>query len=152
MTDWNRPQPAPKALWSIVYANFPVSRNLGVFVRRNVAGTQTPSLHSQGRALDIGLNAASDFERLVGDELFRIFCEFGKTLQLEEAIWRRQIWSLRRPTVHHYGGHSAHTDHIHVGFTETGSQQSAMPGVFHIRMAQLRTGLEDLRRGNAKLA
>lgn len=86
MTDWNRPQPAPRALWTVIQANIPKARNVGIFVRRNIAGTSTPSLHSEGRALDIGLNASDSAEVVIGDRLFQIFCELGRTLQLEEVI------------------------------------------------------------------
>lgn len=152
MANWSGPQPAPKALWGMIQANFPVARNLGIFNRRNIAGTTTPSLHSEGRALDIGLNAFDATEVVIGDRLFQIFCDLGQTMQLEEAIWRRQIWSARRPLIHPYTGHSAHTDHVHVGFTQVGSQQTTMPALFAFRVAQLRTGLEDLRPGTANLA
>lgn len=57
--NWNRAQPAPLALWHLVSANLPQARNLGIFVRRNIAGTNRPSLHSEGRALDIGLRASN---------------------------------------------------------------------------------------------
>lgn len=152
MANWNGPQPAPRALWAMMRANFPPVRNLGIFVRRNIAGTTTPSLHSEGRALDIGLNAFDATELVIGDRLFQIFCDLGQTMQLEEVIWKRQIWSAQRPLVRAYGGHSAHTDHIHVGFTQAGSQQTAMPGLFALRVGQLRTGLEELRRSATNFA
>jgi hypothetical protein len=152
MANWNGPQAAPKALWAMLQANFPVARNVGIFNRRNIAGTNTPSLHSEGRALDIGLNAGDATEVVIGDRLFEIFCDLGQTLQLEEVIWRRQIWSAQHPLVHAYAGISPHTDHIHVGFTRTGSQQASMPAMFLLRIAQLRTGLEELRSASANLA
>lgn len=152
MADRNGPQPAPKALWATIQANFPVARNVGIFNRRNIAGTRTPSLHSEGRALDIGLNAFDANEVVIGDRLFQIFCDLGQAMQLEEAIWRRQIWSARRPLVHQYTGHRAHTDHVHVGFTRPGSQQIGTPALFTLRVALLRTGLEALGPRTANLA
>jgi len=152
MTDWNRPQPAPRALWIVIQANLPKARNVGIFVQRNIAGTSTPSLHSEGRALDIGLNAFDPAERVIGDQLFQIFCELGQAMQLEEIIWRRQIWSSRKQFVHAYTGVSAHTDHLHVGFTQIGSQQVALPEIFERRIGQLRTGLEELRGTTANSA
>jgi len=136
----------------MIQANFPVARNVGIFVQRNIAGTSTPSLHSEGRALDIGLNAFDPYEVVIGDRLFQIFWDLGQTMQLEEVIWRRQIWSSRQPLVHPYAGISPHTDHVHVGFTQSGSQQTAMPAMFALRVAQLRTGLDDLRSVGANVA
>ena len=48
---WDHAQPAPLALWKLVHANFPQTRNLGIYNARNIAGTNTPSLHAEGRAL-----------------------------------------------------------------------------------------------------
>jgi hypothetical protein len=70
---WNKPQPAPKALWLFIHGNFPKCRNLGIFNRRVVAGTNTLSHHAEGRALDIGLLASVQDEKWLADKLFEIF-------------------------------------------------------------------------------
>jgi hypothetical protein len=54
--NWKKAQPAPFVLWHWVAVSFPVTRNLGIYSNRNVAGTNTPSAHAEGRALDIGLS------------------------------------------------------------------------------------------------
>jgi hypothetical protein len=141
---WDHAQPAPKALWAQVRGSFPMARNLGIFNRRNIAGSSKASLHSEGRALDIGLNAFDRGEKVIGDRLFAILCESSTTLQLEEVIWNQQIWSLRRPIVHPYAGRSPHHDHLHVAFTRPGSQVADLPITFAFRLAQLRTGFDDL--------
>ena len=157
MAAWNGPQPAPRALWQAVHSNFPVTRNLGIYNRRNVAGTHTPSHHAEGRALDIGLNATIRDEKLLGDQLYVLLIASANDLGLDEIIWNRQIWSSRRPHLHPYTGHSPHTDHIHVGFTRAASQRALLPSSVWMRIAALRTGLEELgstlvggkARGNA---
>ena len=143
--NWNRSQPAPLALWRLVSANFPQARNLGIFNARNIAGTNRPSLHAEGRALDIGLRVSDGTEEMIGDELFRAFVDLGSSIGLEEVIWDRQIWSSRRSVVHPYTGANPHTDHVHVGFTRAQSQQIGFP-VLSVRIASIRTGLEDLNR------
>jgi len=128
----------------LVHTNFTRARNLGIYNRRNIAGTQTPSLHSEGRALDIGLNIHNQTEKAIGDGLFQIFVDLAARLQLQEVIWNRQIWSTGSPAVHPYAGANPHTDHVHVGFTRPGSQVTQFPALLHLRIAQLRTGMEEV--------
>lgn len=142
---WNGPQPAPRALWDLVHANFPQTRFDGIFNPRNIAGTNTPSLHAEGRAVDIGLSVGVPLEKTIGDSLFGIFVDLAGQMGLQEIIWNRDVWSTQRPVVHTYTGHDPHTDHIHAGFTRDASGRAQMPGALLIRIAALRTGLEDLR-------
>ena len=141
---WNGPQPAPRALWDIIHANFPQARFDGIYNPRNIAGTNTRSLHAEGRALDIGLSVGNPTEKTIGDSLFQIFVDTAAQAGFQEIIWNRQIWSSAHPNIHHYTGQNPHTDHVHVGFTRQASQQTSMPGILLIRIAMLRTGLEDL--------
>jgi hypothetical protein len=141
---WNGPQPAPQALWGLIHANFPQTRFDGIYNPRNIAGTNTPSLHAEGRALDIGLNVNKPSEKVIADRLFDIFVDLAGQMGLQEIIWNRQIWSTARPVVHPYTGHDAHTGHIHVGFTRDASQNTLMPPALLMRIGSLRTGLEDI--------
>ena len=135
MTDWSGPQPAPRALWEAVHANFPNVRNLGIYSPRYVAGTHTPSHHSEGRALDIGLNVTLPDEKRLGDKLFTLLIDCARDLGLDEIIWNHRIWCMHRPLVYPYQGQNPHDDHIHVGFTRTASQNKTLPGRFISRLA-----------------
>jgi hypothetical protein len=141
--DWNKPQPAPQALWSLVHANFPYTRFLGIYNRRNVAGTNTPSAHAEGRALDIGVLVSEPGEKMLGDELFKLFIKDAAELGLDHVIWNRQIWSTEHGGPRPYHGHSPHTDHVHVAFTTDGSQRTTFPRTM-LDIAILRTGIEEL--------
>jgi hypothetical protein len=149
---WNGPQPAPKALWQLIHANFHQTRNDGIYNNRNIAGTSTKSLHAEGRALDIGLMVSRPDEKLTGDQLFQAFMDCASQMGFQEVIWNTKIWSAARPIVHPYSGHDPHTGHIHVGFTRTASQQTTFPGLFVLRIATIRTGLEDLTRATQNVA
>jgi hypothetical protein len=149
---WNGPQPAPRALWTLVHANFPQTRFDGIYNQRNIAGTNTPSLHAEGRALDIGLDVRKPTEKTIGDGLFQIFIDVAGQAGFEEIIWNRQIWSTRNPHIHHYTGQSPHTDHVHVGFTRQASQTTTFPGTLTLKIAILRSGLEDLSRAMSSFA
>jgi hypothetical protein len=144
--NWNGPQPAPRALWQLIHQNFPQTRNDGIYNNRNIAGTHTPSLHAEGRALDIGLSVSHPDEKLIGDQLFKVFIDSATPVGFQELIWNHQIWSTARPHIHRYTGHDPHTGHIHAGFTRTASQQASMPARFIVRIAEVRTGIEDLSR------
>jgi hypothetical protein len=141
--DWKRAQPLPKAVASALRINFPMITATGIYSDRDVAGTKKKSSHAEGRAIDIHLNANKPNDRLVGDELFRVLIDAAHATGIDNVIWNRQIWSTRRPTIRHYPGANPHTDHIHVEFTRDGSQQQAFH-LLEVKIAQLRTGLEEL--------
>jgi hypothetical protein len=146
MTRWDGPQPAPRALFTLLRANFPRIRNDGIYNSRFVAGTTKLSLHAEGRALDIGLSADIPEQRTIGDRLFEIFIETASLMEIEEVIWNRRISSSALPRVHHYSGVDSHTGHIHVGFTRAGSQKTNFPPLFLLKIGVLRTGLEEIGR------
>lgn len=57
MPHWNGPQPALLLLRHLIYANLPQIHQIGIYNARNVAGSSKRSLHAEGRAADIYLNA-----------------------------------------------------------------------------------------------
>jgi hypothetical protein len=146
MVNWDRPQPAPLALFRFIHANFPVVRNSGIYNHRTVAGTNVLSHLAEGRAIDLGLLVGRPNEKLLGDRLFRIFIDNAAELEVDELIWNHVIWSKQKQFEHSYRGVDPHTNHIHVGYTRDGSQKTAIPSKMMISVAILRTGLEDLAR------
>jgi hypothetical protein len=149
--NWNQPQPAPKVLWSWIHANFSQARFEGIYNPRNIAGTNRPSMHAEGRALDIGLSVSTPDEKVFGDQLFKLFIQNSQELGLDHVIWNRQIWSLANRGPRPYTGRDSHTGHIHVAFTREGSQRSTFPHLI-LDISILRTGLEDLIRGQSTSA
>lgn len=141
--DWKKAQPGPKALWQAVHSQFPQTRLLGIYAARNVRGTQTPSAHAEGRALDIGLRADEAGEKALGDQLFAIFIRNAREAGIEHVIWNREIWSDTRGGPRGYTGVSPHTDHIHLAFSRDGSQRTTFPRL-QLELATLRTGYEEL--------
>lgn len=124
---------------------------MGIYNRRSVAGTDTPSAHAEGRAVDIGLSASKADEKALGDQLFRLLIKNATELGLDHVIWNQQIWSTARGGPRHYTGISPHTDHIHVAFSRDGSQRTSFPRTM-LDIAILRTGYEDLIRTSSKTA
>ncbi len=85
----------------------PFSGGIGGFVRRNIAGTNTPSDHGKGKALDFMSQANKAQGQRVADYLVR----HAGRLRTDNVIWNRQIWSGNgwQP----YRGVHPHTDHPH---------------------------------------
>jgi hypothetical protein len=150
MPNWNGPQPGPVVLRQMIQANLPQVIRIGIYNVRNVAGSSKQSLHAEGRAVDIYLNAFVAPERMLGDQLFAAFIECSASMGLEEVIWNRQIWSLTHRWVRPYTGVKPHIDHVHVGFTRTGSQVTSL-GWFPTRLAQIRTELQDSRKTSSNI-
>jgi hypothetical protein len=82
------------------------------------------SRHSEGRAGDIYVKVQNPFLKAIGDEAFAGFVANARQLGLEEVIWNGQIWSSTVPHVHAIpAGSDQHTDHVHVAFSRSASQQ-----------------------------
>jgi len=156
--NWQQNQPAPAHAIRMIHANFPQVKNLGIYVCRNIKGTTTKSAHSEGRALDIGINANKPEEKVVGDALFHALIRAAHKSSIDNIIWNRQIWSVSkggpRPWIGNYpkgGPKNPHTDHIHVEWTRDGSQRERL-NFLELEIAILRTGFEDLARSNQRFA
>jgi flagellar protein FlgJ len=147
--DWHRAQPLPAALARYLKVNFLQISATGIYNDRYVAGTNKKSAHAEGRALDIHLHVKHPDEKLIADRLYRIFIEVAFETGIDNVIWNRNIWS-RAKGEHPYHGQNPHTDHIHVEFTKPGSQLLVWH-LLELKVAQLRTGLEELSRAQANI-
>lgn len=167
--NWNKDQPAPKQAIGVIHANFPQVRNLGIYVCRNVKGTDIKSPHSQGRALDIGLRADLPAERALGDQLFQTLIRSAFRSGIDNIIWSRQIWSRAHQQVRPFAGaytrngkalkdkqgrpvlKNPHTDHIHVEWTRDGSQMQRL-AFLELQVSILRQGFEEISAQQSNLA
>jgi hypothetical protein len=150
--NWHQNQPAPSQAIRMIHANFPQVTNLGIYVCRNVAGTSAKSAHAEGRALDIGVNAHNPAEKAVGDGLFAALIRAAAQSGIDNVIWNKQIWSQAKGGPRPWGGTYAngapknpHTDHIHVEWTQPGSQLQRLQ-FLELQISILRGGFEDLAR------
>jgi len=156
--NWNKDQPAPRTAIRMIHANFPQVRNLGIYVCRDIAGTNVPSAHAEGRALDIGLRANRPAERLIADQLFHALIQSASQSGIDNVIWNRHIWSVAhggpRPFVGHYANgapKNPHTDHIHVEWTRDGSQQERLQ-FLELQVSIIRGGIEEIAAYNKNIA
>jgi peptidoglycan hydrolase-like protein with peptidoglycan-binding domain len=113
------PQPGAVALmnWILEHYGRHGAYNLGIYNCRPVRGGGTWSLHSEGRALDIGLPVGSDGTGTVrGHRLVERLRELGEPLGVQCMIYDRRIWSAKSPGPEgrSYTGVSPHYNHIHL--------------------------------------
>lgn len=87
-------------------------RNLGIYLCRDIAGSNTLSLHGEGRACDLGVPTGAKWAQQLADWLIANH----KALGIQLVIYNRKVWSLRYPDKgwRTYTGSNPHTDHLHV--------------------------------------
>lgn len=86
---------------------------IGIWSKRNIGGTSTPSQHSYGNAIDWhGKKGPGD---PVMKKLANHLVKNADIYQIQNVIYNKQIWNQPRGW-HPYNGQSPHTDHVHVDF------------------------------------
>ncbi|MFN2346093.1 MAG: hypothetical protein ABR616_10305 [Dermatophilaceae bacterium] len=108
------PAPGARALMAYWLETVPgVCRSLGIYNCRPVRGSTSLSMHSCGRAVDLGVpvsaaghDAAYEFLRLISGD--------ARRLGIQYLVFNRTQWSARRmPAGEPYRGVHPHYDHIH---------------------------------------
>lgn len=118
------PAPGAKALmaWFLGAYGHLGGRNLGIYNVRTVRGGSTKSLHSEGRAVDLGINPhGAAYGTGLAETLRAVSGELG----IQLIIWNRRIWSGAYPDAgwRPYSGTNAHRDHLHVELTRQAAAQ-----------------------------
>lgn len=137
MPNWNQEQPAPKELLQVIKRAFPEFLKKDRDVIWRDPNVPPPSLHHEGRALDIHFSISpklpTEEEKVIAYRLFRLFIEEYRELGMDHVIWNRQQWSITNTTIRPYpdpgvkGWRSPHEDHIHIAWTRDGSQLAYFP-------------------------
>ena len=117
------PTAGARAVRDVVIANFPQVATVGIYNCRVIAGTNSMSLHSVGRALDIMIpTTGGDADNGSGDPIAAWLLENAGAIGVQSVIWDRTIWSVSRsPRARAYTGSSPHIDHLHVELNEAGA-------------------------------
>lgn len=111
-------QPATRELADYIIGRWG-ARDLGIYNCRQVGGSDSWSLHAEGRAFDAGLLVTNAEEKRKGDELFRWAIINAANIGAQEVIWNHQIWTPSEG-IHPYTGENPHTDHVHIGQNHAG--------------------------------
>lgn len=114
-----KPQPGAVALQAMVLARYPGTKSAGIYNCRPVRGGASLSLHGEGRAVDI-----RPVDKAQGDKIAAWLLANADSLNVQEIIWYRRIWTARYPSAgwRDYNGVNAHTDHVHVGLNWDGAK------------------------------
>lgn len=100
--------------------SYPGVSSIGGYRPGNIAGTNTPTDHASGKALDIMMKELSSKE---GWDIANELVGNARELGIKYIIWDKQSWSVSNPSWKPYshpgGGSNAtldHRDHVHVSF------------------------------------
>lgn len=103
-------QPGAAALLAALLARWSSAGaySSGIYNCRDVRGGSTPSVHSEGRAIDLGIR-----DKAVGDRIAAQLLAAAPSIGLQQIIWNRR--SIRPgSTWRSYNGVNPHTDHLHI--------------------------------------
>lgn len=84
----------------------------------NPASLGGRSLHAEGRAMDIALNANDPLERARGDAIFAAVMANPDAYGAQEMLWRGYLWSYQKRDQGKRGPgiqQSDHMNHVHLG-------------------------------------
>ena len=91
--------------------------SLGIYNCRMIRGCAFPSVHGEGRALDIGLPTGPDSKGTPeGHRLVERLRRVGEQLGIQCIVYDRRIWSAQspRPDGRSWAGVVPHYNHIHL--------------------------------------
>jgi hypothetical protein len=135
MPNWKQAQPAPLELKKLLQYTFPEIKekipdgnggmkwNYDIYAPRKIEGSTKDSDHAEGRAIDIYLDAYNISERMIGDYLFKVFIDNAEDMGIVYVIWNFDIWEKSTGKKRDYEKNNKHTNHIHVSWSQGGSQK-----------------------------
>ena len=98
--------------------------SLGCYNPASVA-SGGPSLHAEGRAFDIALDANDPAQRARGDAIFARVMAHPEEFGAQEMLYRGYVWSWRNRELGRRGpGHqqAEHMNHVHLGLDVNAAQ------------------------------
>lgn len=116
------PEPGTKVLLAYILSRYETAFSMGIYNCRTVRGGATTSIHSEGRALDVGFPTVFGKANPLGTRLVNEILRIGPSrLGIQCIIWDRKIWSAKSPESRAYGGVHPHYDHVHIEMTRSGA-------------------------------
>lgn len=113
-------KPGAVALMSWINKNYPKSKNWGIYSCRIIPGSNSLSLHGEGRALDVGYALVDGKANPDGYRLFNHLKAHAVELGIQGIIWDRKISTNRGDNRPYSGGPdvtTAHVNHLHIELT-----------------------------------
>lgn len=116
------PESGATALMNWCLQNYQAAKNLGIYNCRTVRGSTSPSMHGEGRALDVGFPVVNKKAHADGSRLLEDLANHAGELGLQCIIWDRRIYSARSPRGRKYSGVNPHIDHLHIEMTKSSAK------------------------------
>lgn len=113
----NGPSSGALALRQVMLSLYSEARDGGIYNCRTVRGSQTPSIHGEGRAWDMMLPVRNGRGHPRGHDAVRQLGAHGRRLGIQSIVFDRTIWSARSPSGRQYTGVHPHYDHLHIELT-----------------------------------
>lgn len=115
------PTPGARALMKFLTETVPGAKSMGIYNCRPVRGGSARSVHSEGRALDVGMPMDGGHGSAAGHTLVQLLRPVADKLGIQAIIYDRKIWSAKSPGPdgRPYTGANPHYDHLHVELTRT---------------------------------
>lgn len=118
-------KPGAVALMAWINKNYPKSKNWGIYSCRIIPGTNSMSLHGEGRALDVGYEVVDGKGNPDGYRLFSHLKVHALELGIQGIIWDRRISTNRGDNRPYSGGPdltAAHVNHLHIELTNAAAR------------------------------
>lgn len=111
------PSSGAVALRDFMMSQYVEARDGGIYNCRTVRGSQTPSIHGEGRAWDMTLPVRNGRGHPRGHDAVKQLAGYGRRFGIQSIIFDRTIWSARSPSGRQYAGVHPHYDHLHIELT-----------------------------------
>jgi hypothetical protein len=126
------PRPGALALLAYLRSEYPSGRSMGIYNCREVRGSTTVSIHSEGRALDWGMPMVNGKGSPEGHEIVKLLASHGSRLGIQAIIYDRRIWSAASPNGRNYNGIAPHYDHLHIELTRNAGQKLNLSTLYSV--------------------
>lgn len=127
-------QPGTLALMRYMLDRYSYIRDMGTYVCRDVAGTNTISQHACGRAGDLGIPTLSGGapNLSLGNPVVQLLDQFAGELGIAELIYNRVIYDDGSPDGRLYGGVHPHYDHVHYTLNQSSASGLTYPFIVSV--------------------
>lgn len=111
-----RAQPGTVALLKYTLERFPYATSMGIYNCRNIRGGSSLSIHSCGRAMDVGIPTLSNgrANTELGHPIVLFFDKYSSEFGIMGQIYDRVRYDRGDPRGAYYGGAHPHYNHDHV--------------------------------------
>lgn len=118
------PTPGAKALMGFCLVRWETAKSLGIYNCRRVRGGLVRSVHSEGRAIDVGFPRV-DGGTVEGWECAIDLVDHHVELGIQQVIYARKVWRNTRMDAgwRPYRGVHNHNDHIHAELTRQAASE-----------------------------